>query len=196
MWLTSDKGIKPAYGDQFILGLKTIPFQGYGFDIEGYYRTMNNLFELDPFLQDAAGLAYADLFRFGEGSAYGLEVLFEKRQGRLTGYLGYTWGYTWRKFPGFNMDPSTRLAPGKTAQARFYPPKYDRRHDVNLILNYTVSSKWKLTGAWVYATGQAYTQVLGRYALLDDPFGASEFNNAFTVGKVNASRLPLSLIHI
>jgi len=190
LWLTSDSGIKPAYGDQFILGLKTIPFQGYGLDIEGYYRTMNDLFELDPFLPDAAGLAYADLFRFGEGSAYGLEVLFEKRQGRLTGYLGYTWGYTWRKFPGFNTDPNTRLALGETAQARFYPPKYDRRHDVNFILNYTLSSKWKLTGAWVYATGQAYTQVLGRYALLDDPFGASEFNNAFTVGKVNASRLP------
>ncbi len=190
LWLTSDKGIKPAYGDQFILGLKTIPFQGYGIDIEGYYRTMNDLFELDPFLPDAAGLAYADLFRFGEGSAYGLEILFEKRQGRLTGYLGYTWGYTWRKFPGFNTDPSTRLAPGETAPGRFYPPKYDRRHDVNLILNYTLSSKWKLTGAWVYATGQAYTQVLGRYALLDDPFGASESNNnAFTVGKVNASRL-------
>ena len=95
-----------------------------------------------------------------------------------------------RKFPGFNTDPSIRLGPAEMAQARYYPPKYDRRHDVNLILNYTFSSKSKLTGAWVYATGQAYTQVLGRYALLDDPFGASEFNNAFTVGKVNASRLP------
>ena len=54
----------------------------------------------------------------------------------------------------------------------------------------------KLTGAWVYATGRAYTKVLGRYALLDDPFGASEFNNAFTVGKVNASRLPLITVWI
>ena len=190
LWLTSDQGIKPAFGDQFILGVKTIPFKGYGLDIEGYYRTMKDLFELDPFLLDAAGLAYPDLFRFGEGSAYGVEILFEKRQGYFTGYLGYTWGYTWRKFPGFNTDPTIQLSSGETAKARFYPPKYDRRHDVNLILNYSISPKWKLTGAWVYATGQAYTKVLGRYALLDDPFGASEFNNAFTVGKVNASRLP------
>ena len=66
LWLTSDQGIKPAFGDQFILGVKTIPFKGYGLDIEGYYRTMKDLFELDPFLLDAAGLAYPDLYRFGE----------------------------------------------------------------------------------------------------------------------------------
>ena len=49
LWLTSDQGIEPAFGDQFILGVKTIPFKGYGLDIEGYYRTMKDLFELDPF---------------------------------------------------------------------------------------------------------------------------------------------------
>ena len=190
LWLTSDQGIKPSYGDQYIFGLKTIPFEGYGFDIEGYYRTMKDLFELDPFLPDAAGLAYADLFRFGDGSAYGVEAMFEKRTGKLTGYIGYTWGYTWRRFPGFNTDPLYDQSTGLEAKARFYPPKYDRRHDVNLILNYSLNQKWKLTTAWVYATGQAYTKVLGRYALHDDPFSADEFNNAFTVGKVNASRLP------
>lgn len=190
LWLTSDEGIQPAYGDQFILGVKTLPIEGYGFDVEGYYRTMKDLFELDPFLPDAAGLAYADLFRFGDGSAYGVEAMFEKRSGPLTGYIGYTWGYTWRRFPGFNTDPMHNKNTGLEAAARFYPPKYDRRHDVNLILNYTLNQKWKITTAWVYATGQAYTKVLGRYALLDDPFSANEFNNAFTVGKVNASRLP------
>jgi len=189
LWLTSDQGIKPSYGDQYIFGLKTIPFEGYGFDIEGYYRTMKDLFELDPFLPNAAGLAYADLFRFGDGSAYGVEAMFEKRTGKLTGYIGYTWGYTWRRFPGFNTDPLYDRSTGLEAKARFYPPKYDRRHDVNLILNYSLNQKWKLTTAWVYATGQAYTKVLGRYALHDDPFSADEFNNAFTVGKVNASRL-------
>ena len=121
LWLTSDQGIKPAFGDQFILGVKTIPFKGYGLDIEGYYRTMKDLFELDPFLLDAAGLAYPDLFRFGEGSAYGVEILFERRQGYFTGYLGYTWGYTWRKFPGFNTDPTIQLSSGQTAKPAFIP---------------------------------------------------------------------------
>ena len=47
-----------------------------------------------------------------------------------------------------------------------------------------------MTGAWVYATGQSYTRVLGRYATYDSPFLGVDYNNAFVVGKVNASRLP------
>ena len=184
VWLTADEGIKPAFGDQFVLGAKTIPFKNYGLDIEVYYRSMEDLFELDPFLPDAAGLVYSDLFRVGTGYAYGTEIMFEKQVGRLTGYIGYTFAYTWRKFPGFNVE----LGDDESV-ARFYPPKYDRRNDVNLVFNYRLSRTWKLTGAWTYATGQAYTLVLGRYELLDSPgFGLTE-TNAFTVGKVNASRL-------
>ncbi|MBO6524681.1 MAG: TonB-dependent receptor [Balneolaceae bacterium] len=185
IWLTSDEGINPAYGDQFVLGAKTIPFENYGLDVEVYYRTMEDLFELDPFLPDPAGLAYPDLFRIGTGYAYGMEVMFEKQVGRFNGFIGYTLGYTWRKFPGFNVAPGDG-----DNQARFYPPKYDRRNDVNLIMNYDLSRKWKVTSAWVYATGQAYTLALGRYARYDDPFSSGDPLDNFTVGKVNASRLP------
>tara|TARA_Y100001935_G_scaffold93147_1_gene77428 strand:- start:43182 stop:45452 length:2271 start_codon:yes stop_codon:yes gene_type:complete len=185
LWLTAEDGVNPSFGDQFVLGAKTIPFKNYGLDIEVYYRTMNDLFELDPFLPDVAGLLYEELFRVGEGYAYGAEFMFEKQVGKLTGFIGYTLGYTWRKFPGYNIALGD-----ESNTARFYPPKYDRRNDVNLILNYQLSKRWKMTGAWVYATGQSYTRVLGRYATYDSPFLGVDYNNAFVVGKVNASRLP------
>ncbi len=184
VWLTSAKGVQPAYGDQFVIGAKTIPFQGFGLDVELYYRTMNDLFELDPFLPDAAGLAYEELFRIGEGSAYGMEIFFEKKAGRFTGFVGYTLGYTWRKYPGFNHS----LQASNTS-ARFYPPKYDRRHDVNLVGTYQINNKWKTTLAFNFATGQAYTKALGRFVQADLPW-TEEDRNVFTVGKVNASRLP------
>ncbi|MEX0720994.1 MAG: TonB-dependent receptor [Balneolaceae bacterium] len=184
VWLTSAEGINPAYGNQFVAGLKTIPFEDFGLDIEVYYRTMKDLFELDPFLPDVAGLAYRDMFRIGEGSAYGLEVFFEKRAGKFTGFIGYTLGYTWRKFPGYNVEV------GKEGEsARFYPPKYDRRHDINLVTSYQLSSRWKVTTSFSFATGQAYTEVLGRYATIDLPWSNGR-QHVFTVGKVNASRLP------
>lgn len=184
VWLTSAEGVSPAYGDQFVLGAKTIPFTNYGFDVELYYRSMNDLFELDPFIPDVAGLMYEDTFRFGEGYAYGVEVFFEKRAGDFTGFIGYTLGYTWRKFPGFNTEITQG---GQTA--RFYPPKYDRRHDINLVGTYKLNSKWKATASFNFATGQSYTQVLGRYIQTDLPWTNDE-RNIFTVGKVNASRLP------
>ena len=185
LWLTSDHGLLPQYGDQFILGAKTIPFKNYGFDVELYYRTMHDIFELDPFLPDAGGLDYPDLFRVGEGYAYGAEFMFEKRVGRLNGYIGYTYGQTWRKFEGYNTELLS-----EDGKARFYPPKYDRSNDVKLILNYNLSRKWKLTGAWVYATGQAYTSPTGRYARQDDPFSSDGPDDALVVEEINSARLP------
>lgn len=184
LWLTSDEGISPAYGDQFVVGAKTIPFEGYGFDVEAYYRTMRDLFELDPFLNDAAGRDYSELFRIGKGYAYGVEVFFEKQAGRFNGFAGYTYGVTRRQFPGFNtsiLDDPTR--------ARFYPPKYDRTHDFNLTASYRLSQRWKVSAVFNYATGQAYTEPLGRYQLHSIPWDAGE-RDVFLVGKVNAARLP------
>lgn len=184
IWLTSDNGVPPSYGDQFVLGFKTIPFEGYGFDVELYYRTMRDLFELDPFVSDAAGLDYTELFRFGKGHAYGVELFLEKQRGRFTGFIGYTFGITQRKFPGFNGEILDNPSRG-----RFYPPKYDRKHDANIVATYQISDRWSVSTVFNFASGQPYTEPLGRTQLSGVPWGSAE-RDIFTVGKVNASRLP------
>lgn len=184
VWLSSADGVPPASGDQIILGVKTIPFDDYGLDLEVYYRTMSDLFEMDPFLPDISGLAYDELFRTGEGYAYGFELFFRKSAGKFTGFIGYTLGYTWRKFPGYNLEVDS-----ENQKARFYPPKYDRRHDINLVASYQFNSHWKITSSFSYASGQAYTKALGRYLIRELPW-SNDHRNVVTVGKVNASRLP------
>jgi hypothetical protein len=174
-WLTTDVGVPPSWGDQLVVGAKMYPVQGYNIELELYYRDMNSLFELDPRLPDVSGVDYAELFRFGKGYAYGTEVVFEKSTGRLNGFMGYTWSVTRRKFAGFNND-------------NYYPPKYDRTHDFNVVLNYRLSRKWRSTAVFNFATGQAYTKALGRTEI-SDPFGTSP-GRPIIVGKVNASRLP------
>ncbi len=176
IWLLTDNGVSPAYGDQYVLGVKNTSFSGYNLEFELYYRTMRDLFEFDPFLGDAAGLNYAEMFRFGEGYATGFEVFLEKTRGRLYGFIGYTWGITRRKFENFN-------------QGRFYPPKYDRIHDINVVSNYRISDRWTASAVFNYATGQAFTEPLGRTALSSNPFDGSVVD-AIVVGRVNASRLP------
>lgn len=171
-WLTTGEGVPPAYGDQFVAGIKTTLPQGVRFDVEAYYRTMKDLFELDPFTSDPAGLEYHEIFRFGEGYAYGLETMISKPDGVLNGFLAYTLGRTQRRFPNVNSF-------------HYYSPKYDRLHDVHLILNYDLSRTWRASAVWSYATGQAYTEPTGQYKLIEDPFGAhvrdilvTEYNNA------------------
>jgi hypothetical protein len=183
VWLTADEGVPPAYGDQYVVGAKTLPFHNYGLDLELYYRTMKDLFEPDPFLPDRAGLPYEETFRFGEGYAYGAELFFERKSGRLTGFLGYTFGVSRRKFPGVNEPPTG------DSEARFYPPKYDRTHDLNLVLEYRLNNRWSTNAVFNYATGQAYTKPLGRTAAFNYPTSNTALDQ-LVVGRVNASRLP------
>jgi len=175
VWLTTGEGVRPAYGDQFVAGVNTGLGRDFNVSVEGYYRTMKQLFELNPFLPDAAGLAYADLFHFGDGFAYGTEVFLEKRRGRLNGFLGYTFSITRRRFPSLN-------------DFEFYSPKYDRTHDVNLVVNYDLSRSWRLTGVFNYATGQAYTEPASQYKLLDNPFSSQAPNVIYS--PFNKARLP------
>ena len=171
-WLTTGKGVQPAWGDQFVAGVKNTVAPGVNVDVEVYYRTMRDLFELDPFIADAAGLEYIELFRFGEGHAYGLEMMAEKTVGRLNGFAAYTLSRTRRRFPHVN-------------DFDYYIPKYDRTHDLHVIANYDFSRTWRASAVWTYATGQAYTEPLAQYKLVDDPLGAgvrdvfvTEYNNA------------------
>ncbi len=182
-WLTTDEGVEPAFGDQFVIGAKTLPWEGYGLDLEIYYRTMEDLFDLNPFIPDVAGLDYDQLFRFGTGYAYGAELMFERQVGRLNGFLGYTFSVSRQKYPTFNTPI------GESQNARYFPPKYDRKHDLNLVMNYRLSLRWEASAVFNYSTGQAYTKPLGRTVALDFPTESQPLD-ALVIGKVNASRLP------
>ena len=175
LWLTTGEGVEPSFGDQFVAGIKTDLSDQYDLDVEFYYRTMRDLFQLDPFLPDAAGFEYDELFTIGEGFAYGSEVLIRKNEGRLNGFIGYTLGLTNRRFPDIN-------------EFDYFPPKYDRRHDLNIVANYDLSDKWRLTSVFTLATGQAYTEPGSQYKLLDDPI-SSEVRSTL-ISPFNEARLP------
>jgi hypothetical protein len=175
LWLTTADGVDPAYGDQFVAGLKMRPTDSVGLEVEAYYRTMRDLFQLDPFLVDASGVDYADLFHFGNGHAYGAEFFAERTAGRLSGFLGYTLGFTRRQFPNIN-------------DGEFFAPKYDRTHDLNAVLSLDLSSKWRATTAFTYGTGQAYTEPASYYTLQDSPLSTEA--SIGLVSPFNAARLP------
>ncbi|MFB6230236.1 MAG: TonB-dependent receptor domain-containing protein [Salinibacter sp.] len=185
-WLMADKGVPPSYGDQFILGANADLGGNWQLEVEGYARTMRDLFERDPFLSDQAGVPYAEQFHFGEGRAYGGELLLRRPEGRLNGFLSYTLGRTERKFPNINLS--------ETGRPQYYPPNYDRTHTLTLAANYHLTKKWRLSSTFEYATGQAYTRPKLRYRVVDSPFpfspGTSESGSNVFVSPFNNARLP------
>ena len=164
LWLTAADGVPPSFGDQFVTGVKFDIAPRLRLDVEGYYRTMRDLFELDPYIQDPAGLSYAENFRFGDGYATGVETLLEGSVGRLQGFLGYTWSITRRRFPN---------APRVGETPQYYAPKFDRTNDLNVVLSYPLGRGWKATPAFVFGTGQAYSSAVASYPVYPGPFQSS-----------------------
>ena len=176
-WVTTGVGVPPQASEQLSVGVKTKLTPAWRLDVEVYGRTLRDLFDTRPEVQDVAGLSYRDLFRFGEGYAYGAEFLLERGLGRLTGLVGYTVGVTRRRYPD---EPGFAV---------YFPPKYDRLHDLTVVGNYQLGRGWKATVAGAYATGQAFTTPGSLYQVGGLPFEDPSLVGFYT-GRLNGSRLP------
>ena len=155
LWVSLDETVDPGRSYQAVSGLEWEPSAAWRVSVESYYTDLANLVVLDEDHEENAEQETSeDVFKTGgEGYATGLELFAEKRRGRLSGWLGYTLGWTRRRFPEID-------------EGRTFPPKYDRRHDVSLTAKFD-ADRWTWTANFVYGTGQAYTPAGARYTLRD-----------------------------
>lgn len=183
VWFPSTETIKPSEAIQGVLGMETYLFdRNYLFSVEGYYKKMKNLLEYKDTASLSLMVPLENSFTSGTGEAYGVEVFLNKRIGEFTGWIGYTLSWTSRTFPELNR--------GRT----FYP-RYDRRHDVSVVVTYKLGESWELGATWVYGTGQAYSTATGQYHFGEsfsqpDLTDESYFGPEFDYSERNGYRLP------
>lgn len=182
LWFPSTETIKPSQSVQGVLGISTLLFDNeYLLTVETYYKGMSNLHEYKDNAAFSFGAPLDSQFTVGSGKAYGLEVFFNKRLGSFTGWIGYTLAWTQRTFPELN-------------NGKMFYPRYDRRHDVSLVLTYKLGESWELGATWVYGSGQAYTVPSGQYSF--DPIEGNENTDYYSSNTYNdyternAYRLP------
>jgi hypothetical protein len=147
VWMPSTDIIRPQTGNQYALGLfKNFRSNRYESSVEGYYKDMKNLLEYKDGAQPQDNVKDNpdNSFTFGSGEAFGAEFFVKKREGKLTGWIGYTLSWTNRRFADING--------GKTFFA-----KYDRRHDVSIVTAYELSPRWNFSAVWVFNTGNRGT---------------------------------------
>jgi outer membrane cobalamin receptor len=176
-WVPLDDTVDPGRSWQAVTGVEYEPSDRYKLSVEGYYTDMANLVLIDQDVAvDTEGTTSEDVFvTGGTGFATGIEVFLQRRTGKLTGWIGYTLGWTRRTFEELNS--------GKR-----FPTKYDRRHDVSFVVNYKVG-KWTLGSSLIYGTGQAYTPIIGRYQLRDPAVPEFESDRYAIPGDKNSARL-------
>lgn len=154
LWMPSTNNVKAEITDQVSLGWfyqfgSQSPFE---LSAETYYKGMQNQIDYrnGAEIQGNAN-PEADLL-YGSGRAYGLELMLKKKTGRLNGWISYTIARTERKIPGIN-------------DAKYYPAKQDRTHDLSLVAMYQLNQRWQLSCNWIYYTGNAVTFPSGKYQI-------------------------------
>ncbi len=158
-WVPLDDSVEPGRSYQGVIGTEWNPSRRYQLSVEAYYTDLANLVVLDNAVAvDNEDTRSEGVFKSGgHGWASGVEVFLQQRTGALTGWIGYTLGWTRRTFPELN-------------RGRAFPPKYDRRHDLSFVISYNLG-KWRLGSNLVYATGQAFTPAAARYSLREPTTG-------------------------
>lgn len=145
IWVPSTYKVKPQISWLYALGVfKNFNNNMFETSVEVYYKNMQNQIEYEEGYTPNTIEDIENSFTFGRGWSYGTELFFNKVKGRLTGWVGYTLSWTWRKFPALNFGNK-------------YPAKFDRRNDLSLVAIYELNKKWKLSATFVYGSGNAAT---------------------------------------
>lgn len=152
-WIPSGRNVKPQEAIQYAIGwFRDLKQRTYEASLEVYYKDMANQIEYaegaDP--QDQVNTNYDVQFVYGKGWSYGAEFFVKRRYGKLTGWAGYTWSKTMRKFPDINNGEP-------------FPSRWDRRHDLGAVVGYELNKRWSFGSTFVYSTGQATTVPVQRY---------------------------------
>jgi hypothetical protein len=145
LWVPATDITKPVYANQVSLSYYRELPKNFQFSIEGYYKKMENLIQYKEGVSFISGSSdWQDRVTSGQGWAYGAEFFLERKKGNFTGWIGYTLSWSERQFDELNF--------GK----KFYY-RYDRRHDLSLVLTYDINEKWDVGLVFVYGTGNAMT---------------------------------------
>ncbi len=177
LWVPSTARVKPEQAWQAAVGGAMTVAKDYELSAELYYKKMENLMSYTEGASFFGQTDWQDKVTQGNGRAYGLELMFQKKTGNTTGWIGYTLSRSERQFNDINFG-------------RVYPFKYDRPHDFELVVMHKFSEKIRLSGSWQYSTGVALSLPLLKYQGLGASYSGNYTQPITYYGEKNSYRMP------
>jgi hypothetical protein len=150
VWAPSGPNIQPQKADQYTFGIVKNFQKGITLTVETFFKKFYHQVEY----KDHANMLYNPLIegelRFGNAKSYGIELLLRKSEGRLTGWIGYSWSKVTRTVPGIN-------------NGKEYPAYYDRPNTICVNLSYRTRKRMDFSASWIYLSGAPITTPIGFY---------------------------------
>ena len=151
VWFPASKYVKPQVSDQVSVGwFRNFDRNRWEASVELFHKWMDNQIDFDANANLLLNNQLEKELRFGEAKSYGAEFLLKKNEGKLTGFIGYTWSKTVRKFPDIN-------------DGKEYRANYDIPHNINVMLSYKISKRVSVSTVWNYRSGVPVTYPVMRF---------------------------------
>lgn len=188
LWVPSTSRIKPQQAWQVAGGVARTFLDEYEVSLEGYYKQMDNVISFREGASFLLGLDadWQDKVTQGTGESYGFELFVQKKKGKTTGWIGYTLAWNNRQFDEINGG-------------RKFPFRYDRRHDLSIVVSHEFNKRISASAAWIYGTGNAITLPIYSYPIdysynsytdnNGNMFEFENFNEVESLGDKNAFRM-------
>jgi Carboxypeptidase regulatory-like domain/TonB-dependent Receptor Plug Domain len=195
VWVLAGARAPHVVSDQIQLGLEGYVGEDWFWAAEAYYRSFDGVVTFNP--SDDPNDDLDDILS-GDGTSYGADFLLRKESGGVTGWVALSLLRASRTF----ADP---LSPFEPQPRLTYPPIFDRRVDLDLVLQFPMPFGWEGGLRWNFGSGVPYTRAIGSYAYYSPRFvdgggrlewsGASDQTDEFggfavLLGDRNASRYP------
>lgn len=169
IWTPVTNNVKPQVADQFALGyFYNSPNGTFEASAEAFYKKMDNQLDyIDNAKLELNKLIEADLLA-SDGRSYGVEVYAKKEVGKTTGWISYTYSRSERKTPGISQN-------------EWFLNRYDRPHNLNIVVSHELNKRSSLSANFVYASGAPSTFADSRLEFQDwdIPYNTTEKRNNY-----------------
>lgn len=151
-WKTSDAHIQPQVSQLISAGyFHNSRNNIFELSAEAYWRSTQHILDYKPGADFLLQPYPETQLLPGRSKAYGLELMFSKKKGELTGWINYTYARTLNQV-NQGVDFQQQINGGN-----WYPANYDRPHSVNLSLNINQGRHHSFSFNFSYSTGRPYT---------------------------------------
>ncbi len=174
-WIIVPDYVAALQSTHYIFGFTAYLSDQLTFEFETYYKDLINLLEENDQKFTADFNDYINV----DGEAYGFEAMIQYQSSWFfsKGSYALSWAY--------------KIRNGE----RFFP-RYDKRHNINLLAGIDFGSGWESSVTWNFSSGMPFTPIAGFYDRLDiiergGYYDFSNFTGATFWGEKNSRRLPV-----
>ncbi|MBN2893570.1 MAG: TonB-dependent receptor [Bacteroidales bacterium] len=162
LWLPATNQTPPENAKQVASGVNLIFSQYLSLNIDLYFKKTTNLLAFEyGTIQNNANNWEENCVKEGIGISKGIELFLKKTNGKVNGWIAYTYSKTTRQFAEINLGNE-------------YLYEYDRPHDFKIFAAYKLNENIDFSIFWIFQSGRpislpsAYIETIDSYNILSN----------------------------